>query len=371
VTGLNATDNPAPGVAVLRCLRHGDGPRHRLIGMAYDALDPGVYAKDIADDVFMLPYPSSNLENFLERICDIHARVGLSVIVPTLDAELPAFIALAPRLSELGIGTLLPTREQYEARSKANLSNLARRAGLRTPETFIVSSAEELARMHFRLRYPFFIKGPYYGAKLVTCIDEALAAFHATVAQWGFPVMAQACVAGDEREERNVVALGDGRGGLLGAVAMKKLAVTDKGKGWAGVTIRDPELRVLSERFVRTRVRPGRGWRRLSHRDQPEVSGLGVPSSERWDEPTAASGCDRRWLRACPDAHRRLHGRHIVRSHFDRSGHHHLRTRADGHDRRTASLCGAGSAMKHGLSRKVVALFTAMFAAMFAEGERW
>ena len=33
-------------------------------------------------------------------------------------------------------------------------------------------------------------------------------------------------------------------------VAMKKLAVTDKGKGWAGVTITDPELGLLTERFV-------------------------------------------------------------------------------------------------------------------------
>jgi carbamoyl-phosphate synthase large subunit len=251
VTGLNATDNPAPGVAVLRCLRHGGGPRHRLVGLAYDALDPGAYAKDITDDVFMLPYPSSNPESFLERLCEIHRRVGLSVIVPTLDAELPTFIALEPRLRELGIGTLLPTLEQYEARSKANLSKLARRAGLRTPETFIVSSADELSRMHHKLRYPFFLKGPYYGAKLVTSLDEALVAFHVTVAQWGFPVIAQACVPGDDREERNVVALGDGRGELLGAVAMKKLAVTDKGKGWAGVTILDPELGQLTERFVK------------------------------------------------------------------------------------------------------------------------
>jgi carbamoyl-phosphate synthase large subunit len=57
-------------------------------------------------------------------------------------------------------------------------------------------------------------------------------------------------VPGAEREERNVVALGDGAGGMLGSVAMKKLAVTDKGKGWAGITIRDPELIRIAERFV-------------------------------------------------------------------------------------------------------------------------
>jgi carbamoyl-phosphate synthase large subunit len=32
---------------------------------------------------------------------------------------------------------------------------------------------------------------------------------------------------------------------------MNKLAVTDKGKGWAGITIRHPELTDIAERFVR------------------------------------------------------------------------------------------------------------------------
>jgi carbamoyl-phosphate synthase large subunit len=251
VTGLNATDNPAPGVAVLRSLRHPDGPRHRLVGLAYDALDPGVYAKDVADDVFMLPYPSSSPDNFFDRLLQIHERIPLSVVVPTLDAELPAFIELEPRLRALGIGTLLPTREQYDARTKANLAGLARSAGLRTPDTCIINGPDALLRMEQRLRYPYYVKGPFYGAKLVTGIDEALAAFHATVAEWGLPVIAQACVPGENSEERNVVALGDGQGGLLGAVAMKKLAVTDKGKGWAGITIRDPALIELTERFVR------------------------------------------------------------------------------------------------------------------------
>jgi carbamoyl-phosphate synthase large subunit len=251
VTGLHATENPAPGLAVLRCLRRELGEHERLIGFAYDALDSGIYAADIVDDVFMLPYPSSNPDSFLERICEIHQRVDLSVIIPTLDAELPAFIALEPRLTQLGIATVIPTAEQLEMRTKANLQRLARQIGFRTPQTLLVGDADELRRMHSQLTFPLFVKGPYYGAKLVTNLEEALTAFHATAAEWGFPIILQACVGGTEREERNVVALGDGRGGLLGAVAMKKLAVTDKGKGWAGITIRHPELIALAERFVR------------------------------------------------------------------------------------------------------------------------
>jgi carbamoyl-phosphate synthase large subunit len=250
VTGLHATDNPSPGLAVLRCLQRERGEHERLIGFAYDALDSGIYAADVVDDIFMLPYPSSYPELLLDRIREIHGRVELSMIIPTLDSELPAFIDLEPRLRELGIAMWLPTREQLELRSKSNLARLASRAGFRTPQTLLVGDSDELRRVHQRLNYPFYIKGPFYGARLVTNLEDALAAFRATAAEWGFPIIVQACVSGSEREERNVVALGDGRGGLLGAVTMKKLAVTDKGKGWAGITIRSPELLSIAARFA-------------------------------------------------------------------------------------------------------------------------
>jgi carbamoyl-phosphate synthase large subunit len=153
-------------------------------------------------------------------------------------------------LRELGIATLLPTREQHDLRSKANLQRLATRCGFRTPPMLLVGDTDELRRVPARMSFPFFVKGPFYGAKLATNLDEALSAFHATAAEWGFPIIVQSCVTGSEREERNVVALGDGQGGLLGAVVMRKLAVTDKGKGWAGITIRHPELIALAERFA-------------------------------------------------------------------------------------------------------------------------
>src|SRR5271170_5192299 len=140
VTGLNATDNPAPGVGVLRALRQG-GSRDRLVGLAYDALDPGVYAADIVREVFMIPYPSQGRDAFLSRLEYVHDRVGLDVIIPTLDAELPSFIDLEPKLLEMGIGLLLPTRAQLELRSKVNLAALGRRAGISVPKTMVVSDA--------------------------------------------------------------------------------------------------------------------------------------------------------------------------------------------------------------------------------------
>jgi carbamoyl-phosphate synthase large subunit len=248
VTGLNATDNPAPGVAVLRSLKLGAGAHDRLVGLAYDALDPGIYAEDLVRDVFMLPYPSSSVEAFFDRLMYIHEHVRLDVIVPTLDAELPAFIALESRFREAGIAMLLPAREQLDLRSKANLPLLGRKADIEVPRTAVITGAHELSRLPEPIPYPFWVKGLFYGATLVTCLEEAVAAFQRAAAQWGLPVMVQATVEG---EERNAVALGDGEGRMLGAVVMKKLAITDKGKGWAGITIKDPELLALTERFIR------------------------------------------------------------------------------------------------------------------------
>jgi carbamoyl-phosphate synthase large subunit len=246
VTGLNATDNPAPGVGVMRALRQA-GAADRLIGLAYDALDPGVYAADIAREVFMIPYPSQGVAAFLSRIAYVHERVGLDVIIPTLDAELPSFIDLEPELRALGIGLLLPTREQLELRSKVNLAALGERARIPVPRTVVVTDESELLRAHEKVPYPFFVKGVFYGATLAHNLDEAITAFYKVVAQWGVPVILQAVVSG---EEFDVVGVGDGEGGLVGAVPMKKMLITDKGKGWAGITVKDPDLLAVAEAFV-------------------------------------------------------------------------------------------------------------------------
>jgi len=247
VTALNATDNPGPGISVIRALREAPGFRGCLVGLAYDTMDPGAYAGDIVDDVFLLPYPSQGREALLQRIRYIHGRVGLDVIIPTLDSELDAFIDIEDELAAMGIGVFLPDKEHLQVRSKARLARLGDEADIAVPPTRMISDVAELYRLHQEIPFPVFMKGQYYGAHLARSVDEAVAAFHNIVAQWGVPVIAQSMVRG---EEYDVVAVGDGRGGLVGAVPMKKISLTDKGKGWAGVAIKDPALIELTQRFM-------------------------------------------------------------------------------------------------------------------------
>lgn len=248
VTGLNATDNPGPGVSVIRSLRAHPDFHGRIVGLAYDSLEPGIYARDIVDDVFLIPYPSEGLEALEARLRYIHDKIPIHIVMPTLDSELPSFMALSSVLAELGIGSFMATREQFELRSKAHLASLGERAQIPVPKTRVLSDVEALYTVHKEVPYPFYVKGLYYGATLARGVDEALAAFHRVVAQWGMPVIVQQAVDGDELD---VVAVGDGDGGLVGALPMKKTYITDKGKGWAGIAVKDAELMALTERFMK------------------------------------------------------------------------------------------------------------------------
>ncbi len=239
VTGMNATDNPAPGVAVIRAIRDSGEFSGTIVGLAYDALDPGNFMPGIADHVFLVPYPSQGADAVLERILYVHSRVPLDVIVPTLDAELPAFIKIAAELERHGIHTFLPTEEGFRLRSKARFDELRDELGIDVPRSIIVTSSQDIARLHERFTFPVVVKGQFYDAAVAYSPMEAEAHFQRIRAKWGLPVIVQEFVPG---EEYDVVALGDGHGGLVGAVPMRKMQLTDKGKAWGGITISDPDL---------------------------------------------------------------------------------------------------------------------------------
>ncbi|QQR90056.1 MAG: ATP-grasp domain-containing protein [Myxococcales bacterium] len=248
ITGLNASDNPAPGVAVMRSIRHASEFSGQLVGLCYDSLDSGNFASELADAVFLMPYPREGIAAFEERLRYIHSLRPIDVFIPTLDSELSACLELEPVFSELGIRTFLPTKKQLELRSKAHLCTLGAHFGIQVPRTRVVNEAQELYTIDKEVPYPLFIKGVFYGAIKAQTPDEAISAFHKTVAQWGTPVVAQQAITGTEFD---VVAVGDGNGGLVGAVPMRKTLLSKEGKGWAGITIKDPKLLELTEAFAK------------------------------------------------------------------------------------------------------------------------
>ena len=250
VTGMNARpDNPGPGYAVARCLREAPEFTGRIVGLGYDALDPGVYDRQVCDQAYLMPYPSTGEAVLLDRLKHIHRRERIDVLIPCLDSELPGLSRLQPQLAEMGIRMFLPDIPQIQARNKDRLGDLCHPLGIATPETKNVTQANFFYQCEQQgWSYPLMIKGVFYDAAVAHTPKQAVAIFHRIASEWGFPVLAQRYVEGNEF---NLTGLGDGKGNLVAPVMMRKRGLTDKGKAWAGVTIHDPHLLKTAETLVR------------------------------------------------------------------------------------------------------------------------
>ncbi|HEY9602614.1 MAG TPA: ATP-grasp domain-containing protein [Allocoleopsis sp.] len=247
VTGINAVDNPGPGTGVARSLREDNQLPLRIVGLAYDVMEPGLYMDWLFDRRYIMPYPSAEPELFLDRLQHIQHQYGLDCAIPNFDVELPLYIRYAAELDALGIRTYLPTKAQFALRNKARLAEVASAFGSATPRTIAVTSIPELQDAATDLGFPLMIKGPYYKAYRVSTESELLRRFHELAAEWGYPIIMQEIVSGTEL---NLVGVGDGEGSHLGLVAIKKMGTTELGKIWSGVTIHNPGLFAIAQAFL-------------------------------------------------------------------------------------------------------------------------
>ncbi|RTZ60620.1 MAG: carboxylate--amine ligase [Gammaproteobacteria bacterium] len=247
VSGINAVDNPGPGVGVAKSIKEWN-PKAKIVGLAYDPMEPGVYMKWLIDKSYLMPYPSQGADAFIQRLLYIKENYGLDAVIPTLDAELPIYIEYAQRLKDFQIASFLPTKEQFRLRSKERLNSVAQKIGIKAPKTFSVIDYAGLRDALKEVGYPAMVKGLFYKAYKVYTYEEAVEKFNEIVAQWGYPVLVQEVVKG---EELNLVGVGDGEGGHFGFLNIKKLWITQLGKIWTGVTIRNPKMISAAENFVR------------------------------------------------------------------------------------------------------------------------
>jgi len=247
ISGINATDNPGPGIPVAKSLKE-SSIDCMLIGLSYDLNDPGHYLNDFIDRSYVLPYPTNGWDGILERLMHIKETVGLDAVIPCLDAELPLYIKYSDSLSELGIKTFLPDSEGFKLRNKENLTAIAEGIGATYPAIWKAYSASDLSKVLSEQELPLMVKGPYYKAYKAHTAQQAANYFTSISQEWGFPILLQQIVHG---EELNVVGVGDGSGGVLGMVAIKKQTITSLGKIWSGVTIHHEKLEQAARDFVR------------------------------------------------------------------------------------------------------------------------
>lgn len=247
VTGLNNTDNPGPGIPVIRGIKESDDFEVRIIGLVYENLEPGIYMEDMCDRIFQIPYPSSGSDDLIERIEQIHQQEKIDVLIPNFDAELFSFMKNEQRLLDKGIHTFLPSLKQFQERDKDKLSEYGKKYGVKVPGSINLGSLGQITEIEDKFDYPVMIKGQFYDAYEAGNEEQVKQAFFKISAKWGFPVIAQEFVKGTEV---NVIALGDGKGNTIAAVPMRKQYITDKGKAWGGITLADEKMMELTRMLI-------------------------------------------------------------------------------------------------------------------------
>jgi len=246
LSGLNNTDNPAPGIGVAKSLKN-----HKLVGLSYDVNEPGIY-QGLFEKIYLMPYPTLGYEEFKNRILEIKQKSDIEAIIPNLDAELPLYIKYQDEISKLGIKTYLPSLECFEMRDKSKLPQFSESIGVKHPKTLEITSIDDLIKATKEFGFPIMVKGNYYKAYKANNLDEAIEFYYKISNEWGFPLLAQEVISGIEI---NYVGLGDGKR-VVGGVGMKKLTTTELGKVWSAVSIKNEALFQASKKFVESI-----GWR--------------------------------------------------------------------------------------------------------------
>ena len=248
ISGLNRGENPQPGGAVIASIRaHVENVR--FVGISYDSMETGIYTQgaDRVDATYLFPYPGAGKAAFMARIREVHAREGLSLILPTLDSELENLIALRGELQKMGIEVIVPSATAFDKRAKARLAELGAKADVAVPQTFAVNDVVTAAQRAVQIGYPCYIKGQLYEAHLVTTEAQLVAAFDRIVTTWGAPVLVQEAVFG---EEYDIAAVAQD-GALIGSITIRKLLRSKMGKGFGGVVVDNPELAEVTRRLLK------------------------------------------------------------------------------------------------------------------------
>ncbi len=196
VTGLQAGWSPSPGVSVAHSLHLARTNGMKIIGIDYHIFCTGLYL-GIFDESHLLP-PLSKPEFLLKTLSRIQGKTGLNVIIPNLDTEQEVYSRLQLKLKEKGIHLLIPNEKVIKLRSKLLISTFARKHNFLVPSTFPLNSHEDLSCLPQETSYPLIIKGHFCDAYPVASLEEAVVYISKLEKMWGWPVLIQNYIDGEE-----------------------------------------------------------------------------------------------------------------------------------------------------------------------------
>ena len=249
ISGLNRGENPQPGAAVIASIRR-IYPDLRIVGLSYDPIESSLFSKgfDHSDVAYLLPFPGTGPDVLLERLEMIIEKENVGYIIPCLDLEIPNYISISKQLDTLGVKCMLPSLHALEKMSKLHLHHFCKSINVSSPQSKVATDLFSLQTFGEAIKYPVYVKGRFYEAKLAHTVQELTEASQKISKAWGWPLIVQEVING---EEYNIVGLGDGKGGIIQTCTIRKFQLSAAGKGFAGIVVEDPELDRLTQHIIK------------------------------------------------------------------------------------------------------------------------
>jgi carbamoyl-phosphate synthase large subunit len=248
VSGISTFDVINSGLGVARALNHADGIAG-VVGLGYGAYDSGMYRGTLFDDTYRLP-PIGDAEALFRRLDEIRRRAPIDVVVPCLDGEIPSYVSIRERLAGIGIRTLLPSLEAFNAREKPSLfTRINRRdwGGFAIPDTRRVEDEAGLDAAIGELGLPVVLKGHISLALRADTPEEARAAFHQLRAKGEAAALVQPFVFG---QRYAVAVVSDAAKRIHAPFSIKKLRICGRGSTWSAVRVSQPALEAAFAEFL-------------------------------------------------------------------------------------------------------------------------
>ncbi len=247
VTGLEGRENPYPGAAIARALRAARGDDIRIVGLTYEPTLTGCMRADLFDDIYTTPIPGDPAAVLLRRLYEIHEQQAIDLLIPALDSELAVFARHRSAMQERGIRSFIPSAESVMARYKQRLWNWARKHGLSSPRTEVVTDPRTFWQQE-DWHFPCFLKGSLADAVKVESQEEAEVVYHRLAARWGYPVLAQQMLHG---EEYDICAVADDVGEPVAMVPIRKTVLSAAGKAIGAEVVDCPEALAEGRRILK------------------------------------------------------------------------------------------------------------------------
>ena len=246
VTGLEGRENPYPGLSIAKALRDARGDAIKIIGLAYEPTLTGNFRDDLFDTVYLTPLPGDPAATLMKRLREINKECPIDLLIPALDSELALFSLHRQELSDMGIEMVIPSPESVKNRYKQRLPHWAAERGLHSPATEVVTDPKTFWKQE-DWDFPCWLKGSLADAYRVKSQEEAEIVAKRIVDQWGYPVLAQKEVVGEEYDICAVVRPG---GDPLAMITIRKTVLSAAGKAIGAVVVDDPEAEAAGLKFL-------------------------------------------------------------------------------------------------------------------------